>query len=550
MDEKITDIYSLDAAQKAAVESIEPRILVSAGPGSGKTAVLSARFVRLLKSGKAPLALTFTNKAAGVMKERISSKLGQGARPLDVCTFHAVSLHILKAELSPFTLIARPEQIRILKSLSIKDPASTVLRISTLKNMEPDCSAIDRRDMEALSAYDAYLRENSLADLDDLVPGVVSLFLTSPDVLKKYSERWTDVLVDEYQDINWHQERLAGLLSKQGSLFCIGDLDQAIYGFRGANLKGFASFEERYPGARVFNLNVNYRSLGRIVEVSSALMAGGGSVACKSISRGGAASSVRVPAPRDEVKFITDEIGRLMGGLTSLTARSTIDALNFSDFAVLARTNRQVEEISEFFKAANVPYKTLLPFPEAGLSDLRVRLAGAAVSEGSDFEGLLRKEAGELGLKSEIVDALLIRAREVMKGEGRVEAFLDSLMLMEPEDAFDIEADKVTIATLHKAKGMEFDTVFIAGVEDGFLPLESAKKDASGIDEERRLFYVGVTRARSRVYFTHVDKRLVSGRETVRRKSPLLDVLPEGLVEPLETARRDRPRKPVQKTLF
>ncbi|HHL40241.1 MAG TPA: ATP-dependent helicase, partial [Deltaproteobacteria bacterium] len=327
----------LDGAQREAVECPAARLLVAAGPGSGKTAVLAARCARLAARGDGGgiLALTFTNRAALEMRRRVGAvldELGKERRPAGQCrvtTFHAFALEVVKAEGLASRLLGRQAQLALLSELGAETPAAALERISAAKGRRgrsapplPPLSGGD--DDPLLRAYEKARRALDAVDLDDLVPAAVDLFASRPEVLAAYRARFRHVMVDEFQDIDPLQAALLELLAgPENTLFAIGDPDQAIYGFRGANLEGFLDFENRHDGARVLTLDANYRSSASIVGASASLIRHNRVRLERELRAvrepGEPVRAVECADERAEARFIAGEIERLMGGLASLT---------------------------------------------------------------------------------------------------------------------------------------------------------------------------------------------------------------------------------------
>ena len=552
----------LDSRQLEALEASENRILVAAGPGSGKTKTLTARFARLVNTGRRPAAITFTTKAAGALRERLTP-LGTAIGGLKICTFHALALDILKSEKPGFTLYGKAEGILLLKELGIKAVEESIQMISRHKSI-PGGELTDEEE-KTFSAYHAGLKERNALDLDDLILETIRILSTKrgPEIAAKL---FTDLLIDEFQDINPPQARLIkGLLSNGTTLFCIGDPDQSVYGFRGANLNGFLSFKDDFPDARIITLDTNYRSGEAIVSAAGGVIKRNKErIEKNALAKrpGGSVIVVETPGERAEERFITEEIERLMGGLSSLTVDGGGDGgpaegadggvLNFSDFAVLVRTNRQVELLERAFRDTTIPSKTLKTPTGAELSaftKLFTEQISSAGADDSHFSALIRRSSVEAGLGEGLCRRLTAIALNIEAAGGRVEDFTEEIKLLNPEELFDIDADKVSIATLHMSKGLEFEVVFIPGAEEGLLPFERGGV-VEDIEEERRLFYVGMTRAASLLYITSAKKLCLYGERETRNPSPFIAEIPPGLITKKIIKEKPRKRRPVQKGLF
>lgn len=533
----------LDISQEKAATSTARRILVVAGPGSGKTRVLAARFSHLVQEGARPervLAVTFTNRAAREMRARVLSTL-PGARPENISTFHSLGLKLLREETPSLRLLARDESRAILKELGAHDPDRALERISALKNgMAPDGA-----DDGLTSAYADRLASLNAIDFDDIVPASLRL------VLSGAGRPFDHIMIDEYQDINPVQADFVQALAEGAeSLLAIGDPDQAIYSFRGSSLRCFLDFE-RVGGAEIVRLGTNYRS-GRAIALASK------SLISKNTERlsndaapareGGSVEEVECGDERDEARHIIGEIERLMGGLTSLSV-SDDTGLRFSDFGVLVRTNRQAELIADEFARSPIPFHVVRP-PGPGLAGFLKILRSLEAPEDMVLREFIMREAQKACLDSDALGLVgtALNSAAIHEGKDGLTHFIDELVLDTPSDNLDICADRVNIMTLHSAKGLEWRCVFLAGVEDGLMPMRI--KGECDIEEERRLFYVGMTRAMDRLFLLRARKRRTWGEAKECRRSPFLEELPAYLVAIKRTASRSIKKKPVQKGLF
>ncbi|HXI10157.1 MAG TPA: ATP-dependent helicase [Thermodesulfobacteriota bacterium] len=540
-------LEGLDAGQKNAVLSSTRHTLIVAPPGSGKTRVLSARFALLVKDGVAPdalLAVTFTHRSAREMKERISVLSGLSPASLDVTTFHGFSFKLLKMTRRPFSLYGRHETVRLLKELGVKSPERAARMVSAVKN---GVFAATGEDAAVFGAYSDALKSRGALDLDDLVAEAVAGLEGGGCAVSTKSH----IMVDEYQDINPLQARLVRLLAKDtASVLAIGDPDQAIYSFRGASLRSFLEFRNDYPASEVINLSTNYRSGADIVTVSKGLIRHN----CQRIENdpvaarpGGEIFHVECPEDRSEAEFIIKEIEKRMGGLTSLTAGDT--DLAFSDFAVLVRTNRQADLLADSFQRSSLPY-----YRGGGESDRAAefvrRLKAGSPGPGVTLEGFIKEEAAFFGLAEDITGTLLTEAGDLRDRPASevLDEFAGRASLMEPEEYLEIKADRVSLLTLHMAKGLEFKTVFIAGFEDGLIPY--VRDEETDIEEERRLFYVGMTRAKEALYLVSARKRMLRGVMVDTVRSRFLKELPAELVQSGAVEKKKTKKRPVQKGLF
>ena len=522
-----------------------------AGPGTGKTRTLTHRLAYLCAELNVfpdqCLAITFTRRAAEELRHRLDGLLGPVAEDVTVGTFHSLGLTILRENAEAAGL---PADFRI---------ADDADRAAARAEAGDD----DR--------YTALLRKRDLVDLDELLTLPVALLSGDRNLVREYRERWKWIFVDEYQDIDAVQYELLRLLSPaDGNLCAIGDPDQAIYSFRGADVGYFLRFSQDFTDARLVRLNRNYRSSAPIL--AAAVQA----IAPSSLVRGRRLDPARLDpeAPlvgryaaasvADEADFVVRTIDELVGGLSHrsldsgrIDGRST--SLSFSDIAVLYRTDSQAAPILDALSRANIPvqkrsHDRLRDRPgvlaiarelrHAGLDGsltARVRLAGQILADRFavpmlDGTGSVRPDDVRTA-----VDLLTPLARRCGDDLG---LFLSQLATGAEVDALDPRAEAVTLLTLHAAKGLEFPVVFLVGAEDGLLPLRwpGAEPDDDAVAEERRLFFVGLTRAQDRLYVSHAARRSRHGTERDCRPSPFLDVIDPGLFERFGETEPRRPK--------
>jgi DNA helicase-2/ATP-dependent DNA helicase PcrA len=521
-------LEGLNEAQQNAVMATEGPLLVVAGPGTGKTLTIVRRIAWLVRKGFPPehiLAVTFTNRAAREMKERAEALLGSAAAPIFIGTFHLLGLRILREQGRDFTLLNREEQVEILKTLvkgTGKALQQELERISGYKNFLGEEGA-PRSGVYA--AYQSALAERNALDFDDLIRLPVEL-LQDERLRQAYQERFTHVIVDEYQDINPAQDRLLRLLCPgKGNLCAVGDADQAIYSFRGADLRSFLNFERDFLGARRIDLVLNYRSTATIIAAAERVIRRNRNRFARQLAptgeRGGPVVLYSVPDDRGEGAAIIDEIELRMGGMTHETARESskqeaaFRPYRFSDFAVIYRTNAQARALEDAFAASGIPFQVI------GKPSSMQR------NEAEETLAFLRTLAGATG-----------GAVQAQVRPGSPEA-----RLLTEADFFDSRADAVALLTMHMAKGLEFAVVFVAGCEDGLVPC-TIMKDGIDLEEERRLFYVGMTRAKDQLILLHARKRFLYGQSLGQKTSPFVREIPTELIESRTVADRLQKEKP------
>lgn len=652
MPEHLNLLSRLNPEQREAVETTEGPLLILAGAGSGKTRVLTHRIARLLERGAHPariLAITFTNKAAREMRERVDALVGPAAKSLWVSTFHAACVRILRRDIekigyhSGFVIYDTSEQQTLvkecLKDLNLNDkhfPPNTVLsRISSGKNELIGPSDFMRRFRDYFSdqvaevykLYQARLQKNNALDFDDIIMKTVELLRNSPETREYYQDKFQYILVDEYQDTNHAQYALVSLLADKWRNLCVvGDDDQSIYSFRSADIRNILEFEKDFPDARVIRLERNYRSTQNILSAAHAVVRNNLGRKDKRLwtDQGEGEKLVVHEAAHEheEAWFICSEIERLRAAA----------GRKLRDFAVLYRTNamsRVLEEVflrrqlpyaivgglkfydrkeirdilsylrllvnpndlSAFVRVANVPRRGIGPATvekvvsaarEDGLSVIEaVRRVSQPGLSGGASRGIGQTAAAKLRLLAQTLEELSRQAEflsvfEVLEqvfeqtgylrelaAEGTIEAqtrienlkelqsvarefdqaekldgeetglagFLTGVALVADTDSFRDETDAVVFMTLHSAKGLEFPVVFMVGMEEGIFPHVRSLTDQNQLEEERRLCYVGITRARAKLYLTRAAQRTLYGQPVYNQASRFLVELPPELVD-------------------
>ncbi len=652
-------LAGLNPPQREAVTTVKGPVLVLAGPGSGKTRVLAHRVAYLLRAvgvhPRAVMAVTFTNKAAGEMKERIHRLVGEsvpvttGWKGLTIGTFHSICARILRAEadaagLNPnYVIYDDGEQLstvkQALRELDLSDkmyrPEALRAIISRAKNelIKPEQYQANTYYEEVVrrvyQRYQQILNDSAALDFDDLLARTTWLFQEQPEVLRRYQERYEYLLVDEFQDTNTAQYELVRLLAgRSRNLFVVGDEDQSIYGFRGADYRNVRRFREDFPDARVVLLEQNYRSTQAILDVANAVISKNRHRTPKKLhtNRGPGLQVVSHEAydETDEAAFVANTIQRLVGS----------GEVRLGDCAVMYRTNAQSRALEDAFVARGIPYRLvggtrfyqrkeikdalaylrlvhnpadnislarIINVPPRGIgektisalatwsADLGVSMVGGMALVAGDLKSPALPAAETLQATSPqatppqhpfgpaaqraltafyrmlaqwmaardtlTVAALLDRIAEesgyatwlrdgTEEGEDRwanlqelrsvavhyddfppqlgLSAFLEEVALVSDQDELAEPEDRVTLLTVHTAKGLEFPVVFIVGLEENIFPHSRSKDDPDQMEEERRLMYVGVTRAKDRLYLVHAFRRMLYGRSEVNEPSRFL----------------------------
>ncbi|MGV8082246.1 MAG: ATP-dependent helicase [Coriobacteriia bacterium] len=629
------DLSSLNPAQREAVLTTEGPLLVLAGAGSGKTRVLTFRIAHLIGDlGVSPaeiLAITFTNKAAAEMRDRLGGLVGPRVRQMWVLTFHSMCVRILRTDADllgftrNFTIYDADDSKRLLKDvmreLEIDDktyPVNGIAnRISAAKNelLGPSAfaakavSPLDRKAAQVYTRYQQRLLAANAMDFDDLLRNAYRLFVERPEVLGAYQQRFRYISVDEYQDTNHAQYEITNLLAQgHGNLMVVGDDDQSIYSWRGADLRNILEFERDYPGAHVVKLEQNYRSSARILAAANAVVANNLGRKPKTLftanAEGEKVASYLATDERDEGRFIAGEIERLVRA----------ENRRYCDFAVFYRTNAQSRSLEDALVRAGVQYrivggtrffdraeirdvmaylkvvvnpadeislKRIINTPRRGIGDTTVervefaaREAGvtleaalhaaaedlahragarqaiadfvALLDEMRSFEGNLRDVVAMIVARSGLIEALEAentdearsRAENIREFFGVVAefaeshekpdppAFMEWLALRTDLDSLAEGEDYVTLMTVHTAKGLEYPVVFVAGLEESIFPHANSMFDPEGLEEERRLAYVAITRARERLYLTRAHSRSLYGATQHNPESRFIGEIP------------------------
>lgn len=636
---------TLNEQQKEAVFHTEGPLLILAGAGSGKTRVLTHRIAYLIQEkGINPwsiLAITFTNKAAGEMRERVDSLIGFDAGSIWVSTFHSTCVRILRRYIDRlgydhnFTIYDADDQKTLMKDVckqlqidtKIHKERSLMSAISSAKDelITPEEYELNaagdynkQRIAQVYKEYEKQLRANNALDFDDLLVKTVQLFQTQPDVLDYYQNRFRYIMVDEYQDTNTVQFKLISILASRSQNLCVvGDDDQSIYKFRGANIKNILNFEQQFADARVIKLEQNYRSTSNILNAANAVIRHNSGRKDKTLwTENGEGEKIQFrqfDTAYDEAEYIIGDIKE----------RVNNGKATYNDHAILYRTNAQSRMFEEKCVVSNIPYKIVggvnfyarkeikdllayLKTIDNGQDDLAVRRIinvpkrgiglttinrvqenalqrevafyealttadlipgiGRSASKLESFVALIehfKEEAGRLSLTELLQDVIDTTGYvEELKAEGSVESetrienideliskvaayeesmteepatlsgFLEEVALVADIDSLDENSDYVVLMTLHSAKGLEFPYVYLAGMEDGMFPsyMTIMADDPLEIEEERRLCYVGITRAKQELTMTSARRRMIHGETQYNKMSRFLKEIPMDLL--------------------
>jgi len=618
------DLVSLNNNQRAAVEAVNNPILIFAGAGSGKTRVLAYKIAYLLDQGivvpEDLLAVTFTNKAAQVMRERVTRLIKEKHVPLNIGTFHSICARILRNDIkhlgftSDFAIYDAADQVALLKVVmaDMGVPKNSILpktarnRISYYKNkliahdvaMKSARTIQDRTIVDIYKAYQKDLKKNNALDFDDLLNYPLEIFENHPRILGKYREKWKYILVDEFQDTNRAQFLLVKMLAEKHKQICVvGDDDQSIYGWRGADIRNILDFGKAFPNCEVFTLEENYRSTQQILTAATAVVENNEDRADKNLSAiNGEGENLGLIETHDEMEE-ADAV------ISALEKEIKINKRTFNDFAILYRTNAQSRALEDSFRRNGIPYKIVggtrfyerkevknllgylrlivnlkdtislrrvINFPPRGIGlktvdkcvlqatkDKKelfdvlnnpepINIRGKQGESLVDFHNLIKKY-NDLLTKinaSELVRAL-VDETEILKYYKRQDTiedqeryanvmevlnsvdefmernpgsllhdFLEEVSLLTDIDEWNEDANHVTMMTVHSAKGLEFPVVFVTGLEDGLFPLSGALSERNLMEEERRLFYVALTRAQQMVYLLYATERRRTGSDS------------------------------------
>jgi uncharacterized protein (TIGR00375 family) len=574
-----TTFENLNPQQFAAVQHTTGPSLIIAGPGTGKTKTLTSKIAWLMKNHIAKpeeiLAITFTNKAAGELKERLKTilKNKNQADTVTVATFHAFGLTILKeyhAEFNRsenFILVdenLKKEIIRLVSDEKSKDIQKRSAEISEIKKGSLPENPFFKK-------YETELKKINAFDLDDLIEKPVLLLSENNTIAEKFRSRYRFVFIDEYQDTNQTQYKLLRLLApdSNSNLCVVGDPNQSIYSFRGANSGYISKFSEDYPGARIFRLTHSYRCSQTILTASSNVIEQPGFL--EGINEGVQINISEQPTGAAEAEFIARQIVDLVGGVSFFSIDSSVaqgekneTISSLSDLAVLCRTRNQFEAITKALRDHHVPYQETgtVPFfqqepfqsfldflsgflfdsleqaapiftlKKKNISQLQFQLAKTQLNKNSTVSFLNFMKENYFGT-AEFKPGEWKRFTGLAEGKSGITEFLQFLKLGTGTDVHDKNLEAVSVMTLHASKGLEFECVFIPGCENGLLPYNLYKPEVDA-DEEKRLLYVGMTRAKKLLYLTNAKSRIIRGRKLYLPKSPFLNSIQQELLQQIK----------------
>jgi superfamily I DNA/RNA helicase len=560
-------LAALDEDQARAAEAIDGPLVVIAGPGSGKTRMLTHRLAHLVRESAVPasscLAITFTRRATEELRVRLAA-LGVG--DCAVHSFHSLGLAILRAHggavgLRPDFRIADEREWAAALGTALTMAESKAARLMKAVSLAKRTGvAADGEVAGALALCRRLRLERNWVDFDDLVRLAVEILESDPAIAAKWRERFQHIAADEFQDVDEQQYRLLCLLAApDGNLCVIGDPNQAIYGFRGADATCFERFARDFPKARTMRLHRNYRSTGNIVTAAARLI---GDEAPADVTRPMQEKIAFHVAPTEwaEAELVAETIESLLGGHDMLAANRDKTAgakrgpLGFADFAVLYRTDAQSAALREAFDRAGIPFKKSTPAPIAGQASVKALLHALERQGDGDLPSRIAAAANELRQREDAPDpaalAEAIRWLTAIAGSGDEARFREQVTLSKESDFFDARAERVSLLTMHAAKGLEFPIVFVVGMEDGLVPFSwsglgsVADDEADGTQaaaEERRLFYVAMTRARDRLFLSRAIERAWRGQIRSLPPSPFLRDIPRELVDEQRPPRKARP---------
>ena len=599
-EETPTDQKSANTEQQTAIEHFEGPAIVMAGPGTGKTFILINRIVNLIKNKNVNpeniVAVTFTNRAANEMKHRIAKLINDTniSDKIHISTFHAFGLSVLKENFKlarrrkNFSVIDEKEKLSVIKTITSFDNKRAEEISKAISDIKQNQTEVDINIVDIIKKYEAVLIENNCFDIDDLIFYPLRIFEASDAVLEQYRQMYSWILIDEYQDINLIQYLLVKKLmsSSESNLFAIGDANQAIYGFRGADVKFIKQFVIDNPTAIIYHLKQSYRCTDRILKASQSIISENPKLKTQNpltgLNEGFNINIIKTTSDKSEAEFIARTIEKMMGGVRFFSIDSGIsqgkrndENFSFSDFAILCRTNSQFKLIEKALINHGIPFQPIgdIPFfkqeplniiidflkyaflPENIL--IKNRLINNKKIQPEDNNPDLTK-LKELSVRKalEYIIGLYFR-NEKSKDEKLIKkllelsddfdkdfnSFIEYTTLGIAPDAYRNDIDYVSLLSLHASKGLEFKCVFIAGCEDGLIPYSIFENKISNPEEERRLLYVGMTRAKTHLFLSHAEHRFLFGKELNLPLSPFINDIKSELIDKLSPDKSKKTKK-------
>ena len=638
------DLTKLNKEQLEAVKTTEGPLLVIAGAGSGKTRVLTYRIAYLMDEKYVKpyniLAITFTNKAAKEMKERVEDLVGERAQDIWISTFHAACVRILRRDIEKigydknFVIFDTSDQKTLIKECQkevnlddknfsyqylISEISKAKNQLITAKDYLSQNQTNFRLSKVAIvyELYEKRLKENNALDFDDLIMKTTELFLSNPDVLVYYQDKFKYILIDEYQDTNTAQFTLVSLLAAgSGNLCVVGDDDQSIYSWRGADMRNILDFEKAFPGAKTIKLEQNYRSTGIILNAANEVIKNNENRKSKKLwtknEEGEQIQFYRADDERDEAKYIVNEIKSIVnrgkkysdiGVLYRINAQSRIiedylisEALPYKVIGGLKFYDRkEIKDVMAYLRVLynpmdNISLKRIINEPKRGIGNTTLENVQKIATENNvscweilrnvdvyrdisrskngikEFINVMEKIKEEVNKENLLVSQIIkmvvnktgyisaLETEDSIENQTRIENiaefisvaeeyekessepsladFLENMALISDLDTNDgEESEYVTLMTMHSAKGLEFPIVFIPGMEEGVFPGYRSMGDEAEIEEERRLCYVAITRAREKLYITCARRRTLFGNTSINKPSRFLEEIPENLMD-------------------
>ncbi len=584
-------LYGLNPEQSKAVEHYEDPALIIAGPGTGKTRVLTYRIRHLIEKHKIKpeniIAITFTNKAAKEIKERLEKQIAGNAH-FNVFTFHSFGFELIKEYYGQnFHIIDKDDKKWILKNkfnVQKKSLNKTIDAIAAVKQNDADTQKTnDNKLPEIFENYNQYLAENKLLDFEDLLYKAVEC-LKNDDFCLEIQKRYNWILIDEYQDINKIQYTLIQNLVSFGkkNVFAIGDPNQAIYGFRGAKNEYIQQFQVDFENAKTYTLGKSYRCSDKILKASDNILQHKSASLLTGVHKGVKLVMAQQQSDKSEAEYIARTIEDMIGGLGFFSIDSNVSQGNksqyvdsLSDFAVLCRTAAQMEILEEAFRNHRIPYQKVgessfykesdikiiidilkyYLFPENShfynkTKDYRDKMQGfsfnKSLSIAENLKILIESLETIIEIPAQKVEKLLSFSSQF----STVEGFVKGIGIGLPTDTYVSEQESVALMSIHASKGLEFNCVFIPACENGIIPLSLYKTQKIDIEEERRILYVGMTRAKKQLFLTYAKNRFIRGKRYQQQRSVFIESIEKELIDNKKMEYKKQKPKDTQLKLF